>query len=41
MTVAYLEKLNPQQRLAVEHGVGADGGRIGNPLLIIAGAVSV
>ncbi|KQY26620.1 ATP-dependent helicase [Rhizobium sp. Root483D2] len=40
MTVAYLEKLNEQQRQAVEHGVGlADGQRAG-PLLIIAGAGS-
>ncbi|WP_244616389.1 ATP-dependent helicase [Youhaiella tibetensis] len=33
---AYLEKLNPEQRLAVEHGVGAANG----PLLVIAGAGS-
>jgi DNA helicase-2/ATP-dependent DNA helicase PcrA len=33
---AYLEKLNPQQRLAVEHGGGAPS----SPLLIIAGAGS-
>lgn len=40
MAVAYLEKLNEQQRKAVEHGVGlAEGGSAG-PLLIIAGAGS-
>ena len=33
---AYLEKLNPEQRLAVEHGVGSANG----PLLVIAGAGS-
>src|ERR1041384_5213633 len=32
---AYLEKLNPDQRAAVEHGVAGDDAR---PLLIIAGA---
>jgi DNA helicase II / ATP-dependent DNA helicase PcrA len=39
MTDHYLEKLNPEQRRAVEHGVseGAPGAR---PLLIIAGAGS-
>jgi len=38
MTTAYLEKLNPQQRRAVEHGGSllAEAG----PLLIIAGAGS-
>ncbi|KQV32241.1 ATP-dependent DNA helicase [Rhizobium sp. Root1203] len=35
---AYLEKLNEQQRLAVEHGVGKE--EAGGPLLIIAGAGS-
>jgi DNA helicase-2/ATP-dependent DNA helicase PcrA len=35
---AYLEKLNEQQRLAVEHGVGNQD--VGGPLLIIAGAGS-
>ena len=39
MTAAYLEKLNPEQRRAVEHGIGADG-EIGGPLLVIAGAGS-
>ncbi len=36
---AYLEKLNPQQRRAVEHGTGADLGDA-PPLLVIAGAGS-
>ncbi len=36
----YLEKLNPQQRLAVEHGTLVDGSHIAGPLLIIAGAGS-
>src|SRR6266704_1068823 len=35
---AYLEKLNPDQRAAVEHGVGA--GADARPLLVIAGAGS-
>jgi DNA helicase-2/ATP-dependent DNA helicase PcrA len=33
---AYLETLNPEQRLAVEHG--AAGGLAAPPLLVIAGA---
>ncbi|MFJ5489602.1 UvrD-helicase domain-containing protein, partial [Hansschlegelia beijingensis] len=33
---AYLETLNAEQRLAVEHGVGSGAG----PLLVIAGAGS-
>jgi DNA helicase II / ATP-dependent DNA helicase PcrA len=37
MTAAYLDRLNPEQRRAVEHGVGADDAR---PLLVIAGAGS-
>jgi len=37
MTAAYLDRLNPEQRLAVEHGVGATDAR---PLLVIAGAGS-
>lgn len=37
---AYLERLNDQQRLAVEHGVGPAGSGSGGPLLIIAGAGS-
>jgi DNA helicase-2/ATP-dependent DNA helicase PcrA len=35
----YLETLNPEQRRAVEHGVGPDG-TVGGPLLVIAGAGS-
>jgi len=35
---AYLDKLNPEQRRAVEHGVGE--GEIYGPLLVIAGAGS-
>jgi DNA helicase-2/ATP-dependent DNA helicase PcrA len=37
--VAYLDKLNPEQRRAVEHGVGA-GDASSRPLLVIAGAGS-
>jgi len=40
MSVAYLEKLNEQQRKAVEHGVGLPEGNSTGPLLIIAGAGS-
>jgi DNA helicase II / ATP-dependent DNA helicase PcrA len=40
MSVAYLEKLNPQQRRAVEHGVRENEGGPAVPLLIIAGAGS-
>lgn len=40
MAVAYLDKLNDQQRQAVEHGVGMAGGTTASPLLIIAGAGS-
>jgi DNA helicase-2/ATP-dependent DNA helicase PcrA len=40
MTAAYLEKLNDQQRKAVEHGVGLPAGNTAGPLLIIAGAGS-
>jgi DNA helicase-2/ATP-dependent DNA helicase PcrA len=40
MAVTYLEKLNDRQRAAVEHGVGLSEGKIGGPLLIIAGAGS-
>jgi DNA helicase-2/ATP-dependent DNA helicase PcrA len=36
MTKPYLEKLNPDQRRAVEHGIGASADR--GPLLVIAGA---
>jgi DNA helicase II / ATP-dependent DNA helicase PcrA len=40
MPVAYLDKLNPQQRRAVEHGVGGNDYACGGPLLVIAGAGS-
>lgn len=40
MTAAHLEKLNDRQREAVEHGIGMPDGKIGGPLLIIAGAGS-
>ncbi len=36
--IDYLHRLNPEQRRAVEHGVG--DGTIGGPLLVIAGAGS-
>jgi DNA helicase-2/ATP-dependent DNA helicase PcrA len=36
--IDYLHRLNPEQRRAVEHGVGGTG--IGGPLLVIAGAGS-
>jgi DNA helicase-2/ATP-dependent DNA helicase PcrA len=38
-TATYLETLNPEQRRAVEHGV-TQGGMVGPPLLVIAGAGS-
>jgi DNA helicase-2/ATP-dependent DNA helicase PcrA len=37
---AYLENLNPEQRRAVEHGVGGAEGEAVAPLLVIAGAGS-
>lgn len=40
MAATYLEKLNDQQRSAVEHGVGLADGKVAGPLLIIAGAGS-
>jgi DNA helicase II / ATP-dependent DNA helicase PcrA len=40
MSLAHLERLNPEQRRAVEHGVGEAGARPGRPLLVIAGAGS-
>ena len=40
MSAAYLEKLNPEQRLAVEHGTTAGSGHVAGPLLVIAGAGS-
>lgn len=36
----YLEKLNPQQRAAVEYGTLTDGSHVAGPLLVIAGAGS-
>ena len=40
MPPAYLEKLNPEQRRAVEHGVGEPSATPAGPLLVIAGAGS-
>src|SRR5262245_29115150 len=40
MSLTYLEKLNPEQQLAVEHGVAADACAAAGPLLVIAGAGS-
>lgn len=40
MNAAHLEKLNDGQRAAVVHGIGLPDGRVGGPLLIIAGAGS-
>jgi DNA helicase-2/ATP-dependent DNA helicase PcrA len=40
MPVAYLEKLNSEQRRAVEHGVGENACARAMPLLVIAGAGS-
>src|SRR5271166_4238139 len=40
MPVRYLEKLNPDQRRAVEHGVREGGCPPASPLLVIAGAGS-
>ena len=40
MSAAYLEKLNPEQRRAVEHGVGNNDSASSGPLLVIAGAGS-
>jgi DNA helicase-2/ATP-dependent DNA helicase PcrA len=40
MHAAYLEKLNPQQRRAVEHGVQENACIPAAPLLVIAGAGS-
>src|SRR5215470_1786243 len=40
VTAAYLTKLNPQQRRAVEHGIGISIDGLANPLLVIAGAGS-
>lgn len=40
MPAAYLDRLNPRQREAVEHGVEAGDARPRGPLLVIAGAGS-
>ncbi|MGB3386511.1 MAG: ATP-dependent helicase, partial [Pseudaminobacter sp.] len=40
MDAAHLEKLNEGQRAAVVHGIGLPDGKVGGPLLIIAGAGS-
>src|SRR5438270_5452266 len=40
MAIAYLEKLNPEQRRAVEHGIQEKDAPPGMPLLVIAGAGS-
>ena len=40
MDAAHLEKLNDRQREAVQHGIGMPDGKVGGPLLIIAGAGS-
>jgi DNA helicase-2/ATP-dependent DNA helicase PcrA len=40
MSASYLEKLNSEQRSAVEHGLGLADGGVAGPLLIIAGAGS-
>jgi DNA helicase-2/ATP-dependent DNA helicase PcrA len=38
MTASHLDKLNPDQRRAVEHGIGAHAREASGPLLVIAGA---
>ncbi len=40
MSVTYLDKLNPEQRRAVEHGIREKACAPGAPLLVIAGAGS-
>ena len=40
VTVAYLDTLNPEQRLAVEHGLSPESCETAGPLLVIAGAGS-
>src|SRR5438105_9450419 len=40
MAASYLDKLNPEQRRAVEHGVGERKSAPGAALLVIAGAGS-
>jgi DNA helicase-2/ATP-dependent DNA helicase PcrA len=38
VSIAYLDKLNTEQRRAVEHGIGEGDAAAGVPLLVIAGA---
>jgi DNA helicase-2/ATP-dependent DNA helicase PcrA len=40
ISLAHLERLNPEQRRAVEHGVEEAGAKPSKPLLVIAGAGS-
>jgi DNA helicase II / ATP-dependent DNA helicase PcrA len=40
MPAPYLEKLNPEQRRAVEHGIVGGGDSARRPVLVIAGAAS-
>jgi DNA helicase-2/ATP-dependent DNA helicase PcrA len=40
MRLSYLDRLNPEQRRAVEHGVGHVNGLSKRQLLVIAGAGS-
>ena len=40
MSAAYLDKLNPEQRQAVEHGIAGRNTACAGPLLVIAGAGS-
>jgi ATP-dependent DNA helicase UvrD/PcrA len=40
MRVSYLDRLNTEQRQAMEHGVGKANGQVRRPLLVIAGAGS-
>src|SRR5689334_12802187 len=40
MSIPYLDRLNPEQRRAVEHGVASNAYAPAGPLLIIAGAGS-
>ena len=40
VSATYLAKLNPEQRRAVEHGVGSLPDGVAKPLLVIAGAGS-
>jgi DNA helicase-2/ATP-dependent DNA helicase PcrA len=40
MRFSYLDRLNPEQRRAVEHGIGEVNGQAARPLLVIAGTGS-